>query len=451
MIKFLTKYSTIIFLLLRATIVPADVILQANPLIFKNCEIYSEEGVNERRSNDIGYFYEKAYKEVGKDLNLFLSRKMKIFIYDKWESMVEGLIKFSGYSYNHAKMLQNLRVIPRASSYSMHLPPDTGFSIVIHEYTHAVIKELCDGAYKSIAWIDEGLAGYEEYRISHHSTQWPLFFVKYSIESDQFIDLSRISTEDQWVHYVKKGYDTATLIYYEALVAVQHLIRNHGVEKALRILKLINEDYSQEKAFINTIGIGLEEFEQEIKACLRKLNNFRSLYREKAVEIESIVVDGIDDDWKHFKAAVSDPKNDTPGHIRGSDIKNIYLHRDTKFLYIMFESFACHSSRVKAINYLVWIDDNIESQDFKAKFIASALSDGKAWLWKLERNSNQIERWQRKHINEMMAMWGISETGAQLLEIKIPLTSIGFSNEIKCYFGTFDGKVELDLTRRVVF
>lgn len=424
--------------------------LSLNPgsIPFEHCEIVLEKGVRQEYAQDIGQYYEKAYLDVGKDLGAYASKKMKLYVYTSQKSLAEGLVEFSGFSRNFADIFTKGGA-PRPFNYMMHVPPGKGLGFIVHEYTHCVTEELSGKAYKHAKWLDEGLAQFEEYRVGEKGKSWPFFLVKCSLELGNFFPLEEISAEEQWVR-IMTG-EGNILLYREALIAVDYFTKKHGIKNALRVLELMNKNYSQNRALKRTIGIDLQEFEKEMKNWVLQVKEIQSIYAKKPKDEGPIKIDGFDDDWKNIRAVVTKPGKDVKSKIRGADIRNVYLFRDLSFLYVMFESHPSDSGNVEPISYTFYIDEQIGSKEFRTRYQPGADSTGRTWFLDFAERSNYEDLTNLRYVKEMEAEWGIKPDGTQIFEMKIPLSSVGGLETFKCYFTTSVKNKRLDVTKQTTY
>lgn len=439
--------TTISILGLTSASVSPAVSIKPASISSNHCEIFSEEHVSQERAQEIGQFYEKAYIGVGEDLGAYPSKKMKIYVYNSQKSLVQGLVRFNGFSYDSAKFFAKGGA-PRPWNYTIHVPPHKDLSFIVHEYTHCVIEELSGKAYMSIKWLDEGLAEFEAYKLAQKERHWSCFLVKSSIESGDFIPLKKISSGQQW-HNIRRT--KRTLMYSEALIAVDFFIKKYGIKNGVQVLKLVNKNYSQNKALKKTIGTNLKQFEKHMKSWIIQVKNIHSMYAIKPTDEGTIRIDGFSQDWKNINPIVADPVKDVKSKIRGTDIKNVYLFQGENFLYVMFESYPSDSGKADTISYTFYIDDNAESKKFNIRYQPGADSTGRTWFWHFPGETNYKDITKSHHIKKMKAGWGIKTDGTQILEMKIPVSSIGYLEKFKCCFGTFVRGKRTDLTKKIIY
>jgi hypothetical protein len=114
---------------------------------------------------------------------------------------------------------------------------------VLHEYTHKVIDELTGGNIE--LWLTEGLALYEEYKIS--GTEWAPGF-----EYERYF----ISRE------MREGFMYADEVqsYRQSFDMIKYLIDNYGMEKMQLLMKELKAGNSTDDAFMKIYGITADEF-----------------------------------------------------------------------------------------------------------------------------------------------------------------------------------------------
>jgi hypothetical protein len=114
---------------------------------------------------------------------------------------------------------------------------------VLHEYTHKVIDELTGGNIE--LWLTEGLALYEEYKIS--GTEWAPGF-----EYERYF----ISRE------MREGFMYADEVqsYRQSFDMIKYLIDNYGMKKMQSLMKELKAGNSTDDAFMKIYGITADEF-----------------------------------------------------------------------------------------------------------------------------------------------------------------------------------------------
>ena len=199
---------------------------------------------------------EEAYKKVGSDLNYYPKVKTAVIIYPSKEKYryVTGTHYWSGGQYDG-----KIRV-----PLSVELKIAEGFnSILIHEYTHAVIdlktKNNCP------LWLHEGLAQYEdgEYEKDEEKEEKRMEVLTQSLEENTLVPLKRIKPLFQ-----TGDTELALLAYYESYSVVKYLIARQGLKKISRLLEKLRERTSMDEALQEVFYLNYQGLEKDWKKFL---------------------------------------------------------------------------------------------------------------------------------------------------------------------------------------
>jgi hypothetical protein len=187
---------------------------------------------------------------------------------------MEGLQKHSGFTSKSAAYFKNGGA-PRPLNYLMHVPPPYLWYVMIHEYTHTLIEEVSGQAYKSIKWIDDGLAEFlpsvvlaqTRYKESElNRARATRLRVQRALQSNKFFNLPDFATEDQW-HQIYAS-ESRGLIYAESFMLVSYLVEKYGLAKCFAVLKQMNAGLSREKAIQKVLHRTVVQLNEDFKSSL---------------------------------------------------------------------------------------------------------------------------------------------------------------------------------------
>jgi hypothetical protein len=182
---------------------------------------YYNQG-NEQKARQYGEAFENAYTQVGTDLGAYPARQFKLYVYSTQEDLVRGLQLYSGFSADSANYFRTGGA-PRPINYVMHIAPSFDWHTITHEYTHTIIEELSGQVYRSIKWLDEGLADHEAYttvaKTKYNQTEFQLKantmrIVYDALDKGKLFSLRELSSETDW-HNRLPGTPERTLQYAE--------------------------------------------------------------------------------------------------------------------------------------------------------------------------------------------------------------------------------------------
>jgi hypothetical protein len=228
-------------------------------------------------AREYGAAFDFAYAAIGKELGTYPKERFTLYVYLTQEDLVQGLQEFSGFSPGSAAYFKTGGA-PRPINYIMHVSPGFNWHGIAHEYIHTILEEISGNAYKSVKWLDEGLAEYLAYstvidtKYKESELSWgqsTLAAVQKALQEGKFLNLSSISTESQWSanHAVPEIY---ALQYAESYAVVTYLAQIYGVDKCVSILKLIHGGDTEEIAVQKALGVSLSQIEVDFKDYLQE-------------------------------------------------------------------------------------------------------------------------------------------------------------------------------------
>lgn len=240
--------------------------LPSLPMEFTHATVYYNKG-NEARARDMGDAFEYAYDHLEQDFPASPSGKFKLYVYKTRADLIQGLIAFSGMSPSQAEWYRQTGATPRPIRNIMHVSPNFGWHDVAHELTHTFIQEYSGDAYWQIKWLDEGLAGYEEWRCvltdRAHSKEAEEFrqnswqaFSELKTRGGPY-PLNELTTDSQWTKLMEGG--KSWYIYSEAFVVVAYLSSTYTPNKVIPILKKVEVGIAPPEAVKTVLGTTQEE------------------------------------------------------------------------------------------------------------------------------------------------------------------------------------------------
>jgi hypothetical protein len=166
-------------------------------------------------------------------------------------------------------------------------------------------------------------------------------------------------------------------------------------------------------------------------------------YDSVLVNISDIIVDGKSDDWINISPVITDQANDSLNNIGGmvepgTDIKDIYLARDSKYLYVRFDLEDGDP------NPDVWYQINFwYGQGYSNHYDISMHFSG-SWIAEL--------RFWKNNVGGIDTLYdGPCEVGSKLLEGRIEIAKLGISAndpiKINAHIHSSTYKVERDITK----
>jgi hypothetical protein len=238
-------------------------------------DIFYNSG-NEDKAKGYGDAFDFAYTAIGKELGAYPKKRFILYVYITQQDLVQGLQQFGGFSPENAAYF-NTGGAPRPINYMMHIWPGCDWHGVTHEYTHSILEEISGDAYKSVKYIDEGLAEYLAYTTTLQTKykdgeiawgQSRITAVKNALNQGKLISLPAFSTESQWAS--RHGTSEYDLLYAESYAVGTYMVQKYGVEKCVSILKSIKTGETRETSVQKVLGISEAQLEDDFKAWLQQ-------------------------------------------------------------------------------------------------------------------------------------------------------------------------------------
>jgi len=239
--------------------------------------VYYNQG-NDLRAKWYGEAFENAYVQVGIDLGAYPAQLFKLYVYLTQADLVLGLQLYSGFSVDEANYFKSSGA-PRPINFIMHVAPGFDWHTITHEYTHTIIEELSGQVYRSIKWLDEGLAEYEAYvtvvKTKYNQTEFLLKAdamrkVYDALDNGKLFSLRELSSETDW-HNRLPGTPERALQYAEAWILVDYLVVTYGAPKCKSMLLAMKQGQGQDQAIQNVFSVSLTQLETDFKQYLQKI------------------------------------------------------------------------------------------------------------------------------------------------------------------------------------
>jgi tetratricopeptide (TPR) repeat protein len=174
---------------------------------------------------------EDAYRDIGRELNLFPDTPINVILYTSREFRdVTQVPEWAGGIYDGKIRLPVKNAEER---------PELFRTVLYHEYTHALVFTLTGG--RVPLWLNEGLAEY--------------FSRDYPVQTGQVIPLQRLETSFNGLSRRQ-----VPLAYHESYSAVRHLIDRYGLYYLKDILERVGEGENFRNAFFSVFGMEYDSF-----------------------------------------------------------------------------------------------------------------------------------------------------------------------------------------------
>ncbi|MFC1683220.1 BamA/TamA family outer membrane protein [Candidatus Zixiibacteriota bacterium] len=277
-------------------------------------DIYFYEG-EEELAYFVAEYCELAYQDVKEDLRHEIRKRIPIILYKSHndfqqtnvilELLEEGVGGFT-------EFFKNRVVMPYTGSYEEFR------HVLHHELTHAIMMDLLYGSvveslvrrqyfFVPPLWVVEGLAEYE-------SLDWDK-------KSDMFMRDATISGYVQPLLYVG-GY----MVYKQGQSVIRYIATKYGGEKLGEILSKARLHRNMDKALRSSIGMGIEDLDEEWSKTLRVQYWPEIAGRQEATEFARQLTDHTEDGSNfNLKPAFSPDGNRLAFFSDKSDYTDIYL------------------------------------------------------------------------------------------------------------------------------
>lgn len=213
---------------------------------------------------------EKAYQEIGKELNVFPKEKIFVEIYPTLETFAKAstlsqeILDRSG-AIGICKFRRLMILSPEQLAFGYRW-----LDTLAHEYTHYLVNILSAG--KCPLWLHEGIAKYLEStwrtRKTHYLTPGNRTELVGAMKEDRLIPFSRM--EPSMVYL--ENQTQVRQAFSQVAHAVQYIEKLKEGKGIRQILMEISSGKSREEAFRSVLNLSSEEFESEWKKFLKTEN-----------------------------------------------------------------------------------------------------------------------------------------------------------------------------------
>ncbi len=174
---------------------------------------------------------EDAYRDIGRELNLFPDTPMNVILYTSKEFRdVTQVPEWAGGAYDGKIRIPVKNAEER---------PELLRRVLYHEYAHALVFTLTDG--RVPLWLNEGLAEY--------------FSRDYPVQTGQVIPLQRLEAS-----FTGLSREQISVAYLESYSAVRHLIDRYGLYYLKDLLERVGEGENFRNAFFSVFGMEYDSF-----------------------------------------------------------------------------------------------------------------------------------------------------------------------------------------------
>lgn len=145
-------------------------------------------------------------------------------------------------------------------------------ALAAHEYSHLAIHKALRGR-SAPRWLDEGLATY----IAGEWSYQDFMAITIATWRGKFVPLSRLrrlNTFDE---------KTAQVAYAESYLAIKYLIDYYGVETLRELVNLLAEGETIDAALVQTIGVELNGFQEELILDIKKRYSLVNILMESTI------------------------------------------------------------------------------------------------------------------------------------------------------------------------
>lgn len=225
---------------------------------------------------------QQALERLAEDTGVYLEKPINLYIYASTEDLRGAMIFPQEWTGGVAFTEYGIIAIGVPLS-----ELDWGKRALAHELGHTVTHQLTFSPYGAVlpTWLDEGLAMHAEGEPDSYLQSW----LKKAISQQKLISVRSLSSP-----FSAKP-EEAYISYAESQSLVEFLIQNHGKDKMLRLLKLMQEGNSCDEALTEVYGFdqdGLDKLWREYitgqthsqpgfeYASLRKVNAEAILWEE---------------------------------------------------------------------------------------------------------------------------------------------------------------------------
>ena len=211
--------------------------------------------VQEKLGKEILTILERAYEEVGYDLNHYPRREVEVIVYSDEDFVaVTDLPAWVGGIYDERG--GRIRIPIRGIKQTADLR-----ALLYHEYTHVVIRDVTGGRVPT--WLNEGLALIEQRTPMDGEVEW----VRRLAAKGELPSLSTLNES-----FVELSRSDATLNYAISYVATKYLVERWSLWDTQRLLQRLGEGVPFDGALEEATRRTLADFEHEWHESLASRN-----------------------------------------------------------------------------------------------------------------------------------------------------------------------------------
>ncbi len=235
--------------------------IQKEHVVEKDLDTYDEEHfIIKYRKGEQGYegyllrdLLRDAYRQISQDFSYYFNHKTTVLFYSGTEFHdVTGQAAWVGGLYDG-----KIRLPPYRQGFNeLSLRAAT-----THEMTHAFVTALSGG--RAPAWIQEGLAQYEQNQVETVNT---LVFDT-AVRINTLLPLDRLLSED--LKMDKMDPLEVSLFYQQAYRLVRYMVERYQMYRVKEMLVKFKEGKPAEQAIEESLGISFAQLEKEWLASLK--------------------------------------------------------------------------------------------------------------------------------------------------------------------------------------
>jgi hypothetical protein len=211
---------------------------------------YDKSALKLNRQNPLILLLEKERSRVCADLNHFPRTRITVIVYnpDDFQTVTESEGWVGG--------LFDRKIRIPLSEVNNH--QETIAQVVRHEYTHVIVYELAPGC---PAWINEGLACYQQYKQGKGAERMKQLFKK-NMKPIPFSKIPHTFMETSDPRRVSQ-------YYIQSHSMMEYLVDTYGMGKVRRLLRELAKEGDWVKAFRNAFNRDFETVEKDWLDALR--------------------------------------------------------------------------------------------------------------------------------------------------------------------------------------
>ncbi len=213
-----------------------------------------EGGESDVAGHLVAIILEEAYQKIGTDLGFYPEDSITTILYSSEQFRdVTRAPSWSGAIYDGKIRVPVGGVRERS---------DVLEKVIFHEYTHAVVHRMSGG--KVPTWLNEGIAQYEEGRLSEREDVFRYLAVARNLVPLNYLEGSFMGlTQEQ-----------AVIAYAEGLSAVMYIMNEYGVGMLSRLISSYKDGKGSEAAIKETFQMTYKEFQESWIRSLRRRYGF---------------------------------------------------------------------------------------------------------------------------------------------------------------------------------